>query len=109
MKTKQIRIVIPALKVFFLICLGAMLGSCYNDKEELLYPGSLNPVDCSTVPARFSTDVQPIINTKCAISGCHDATAAGNSIFQNYNQVSAKKDRIYTRVVVEGSMPPTGR
>ncbi len=81
---------------------------CYRDKEEILYPGSTAAVDCVTINAKFSTDIYPLISSKCATSGCHDATASGGLIFQNYNQINAKKDRINIRALVEKSMPPTG-
>jgi hypothetical protein len=85
-----------------------LIGGCYNDKEEILYPGSNTAADCSTVPSAFSTDIYPLINSKCAISGCHDATASGGVVLQNYNQVNSKKDRINVRALIEKSMPPTG-
>ena len=81
---------------------------CYYDKEELLYPGSVIPVNCSTTSAKFGADVQPIISGRCATSGCHDVTASGGVILQTYTQISGKKDRINARAVVEKSMPTTG-
>jgi len=97
------------LKYTFLLSgLLFIFGSCYYDKEELLYPGSVTAVDCSTVTAKFATDVQPIISTKCAISGCHDNSASGGVILQTHSQVSAKKDRVYARAVMEKSMPASG-
>lgn len=83
-------------------------SSCYYDKEELLYPGSNLPVDCTTVAAKFSADIAPIMSGKCATSGCHNATAAGGVILQTYAQISAAKDRINVRCVVQKSMPPSG-
>ncbi len=83
-------------------------AGCYYDKEELLYPGSNQAVNCSTVSAKFSADVLPLVTSKCAISNCHNSSAAGGMVFQNYSQISAAKDRINQRVVVEKSMPPTG-
>jgi hypothetical protein len=83
-------------------------SSCYYDKEELLYPGSNQPVDCTTVAAKFSADISPIMSGKCATSGCHDVTAAGGVILQTYAQISAAKDRINVRCVVQKSMPPSG-
>ncbi|MEO8771024.1 MAG: hypothetical protein ABI402_13080 [Ferruginibacter sp.] len=85
-----------------------ILTGCYNDKEDILYPGSNNPTDCATVPSKFATDIYPLITSKCAISGCHDATASGGVILQNYTQVNSKTDRINARAVMEKSMPPTG-
>ncbi len=90
-----------------LIILLATPG-CYADKEELLYPGSVSAVDCSTVTAKYAADVQPIIASKCATGGCHDASASGGVILQTHSQVSAKKDRVYARAVVEKSMPASG-
>lgn len=97
-------VILPGLLATFIV----LLTGCYRDKEELLYPGSTTPVDCSTVAAKFAADVQPIILSKCALPGCHDATASGGVILQNYTQVSAKKDRINVRVIIEKNMPPFG-
>jgi uncharacterized membrane protein len=95
--------------IFWLLILLALSASgCYRDKEELLYPGSTQPVDCTTTPAKFTTDVQPVILSKCAVSGCHDASASGGIIFQNYTQISSKKDRINSRAIVEKTMPASG-
>ena len=84
------------------------VAGCYADKEELLYPGSVQAINCSTTSAQFTADVQPIISGKCAISGCHDASAAGGVIFLNYLQISSQKDRIQARAVVQKSMPSSG-
>lgn len=92
-------------RVLVIVSLVAVLQGCYYDKEALLYPGSNQVVDCATVPATFSANVLPLISGKCAISGCHDATASGGLIFQSYAQISAAKDRINVRAVVEKSMP----
>ncbi|MEP7108083.1 MAG: hypothetical protein ABI760_08870 [Ferruginibacter sp.] len=99
--------IFPIITVLFLILVSA--NGCYNDNKELLY-GSQN-TDCSTVQAKFGTDIITIITGKCAISGCHDANAAANPAgitLQSYLQVSANKDRINMRVVLEKTMPPTG-
>lgn len=95
---------LKASAVRIIVALHVIVAGCYYDKQELLYPGSI--VNCDTIKARF-TDVQPIIATKCATTGCHDpSAAAGNTILQTYEQVSAKANRIYSRVVIEKSMPP---
>jgi uncharacterized membrane protein len=84
------------------------IPGCYTDKEELLYPGSTKPVDCTSTAAKFAADVQPVILSKCAIPGCHDASASGGVILQNYAEISSKKDRVNARAVVERSMPASG-
>ncbi|MBK8608947.1 MAG: hypothetical protein IPL84_03075 [Chitinophagaceae bacterium] len=99
------------LRLFNLVLLTACfmsMAGCYNNKEELLYPNSFIPADCNTIPARFAADIFPLISAKCAISGCHDASAAGGAVFQNYLQISGRKDKIYTKVVVDKSMPASG-
>ena len=93
----------------FLMALHLLsLPGCYKDKEELLYPGSTDSADCSSVPASFSADIRPLITSRCAIPGCHDGTASGGAILQTYAQISGKKDRVNQRAVVEKTMPPTG-
>jgi len=87
----------------------AFFTGCYNNNEELLYGNQTE--DCSTVQAKFSTDILPIVNTKCAISGCHNAAAATNSsgfTLQTFDQLKDKVDRIHVRVVTQKTMPPTG-
>lgn len=55
-----------------------VLGSCYNDKYDKLYP-TPTTTSCDTTTIKYSTDVAPIITTYCAINGgCHNA--AGNSV-----------------------------
>ncbi|MEO5891363.1 MAG: hypothetical protein ABIQ31_14010 [Ferruginibacter sp.] len=91
-----------------LLLVSVLAGSCYYDKEELLYPGNNQPPNCATAPASFSADVLPLVMSKCAIPGCHDATASGGFTFQNYNQVSAAKEMINIQVVIQKTMPATG-
>lgn len=95
---------------FITVCfILAYMQGCYYDKEELLYPGSTQAVDCSTVAAKFSDNVSPVIISKCATSTCH---APGNSsgllVIENYTQVRDKLDRIQARAIIERTMPPTG-
>jgi uncharacterized membrane protein len=96
------------ISITLFLFMAVLATGCYYDKEELLYPGSNQAVDCTTVSAKFSTDVLPLITTKCATSNCHDASAAGGRIFQTYAQISGAKDRINIRAVVEKTMPESG-
>ncbi len=90
---------------FSIIIVAALVQSCYYDKEELLYPGSNAMVDCSTITAKFGVNVQPLVASKCATSGCHDATASGGLVLESYAQISSAKERINARAVVERTMP----
>lgn len=80
--------------------------SCYYDNEQKLY--HLTAVNCSTVSAKFTSDVMPIINLSCATPSCHNSAGAGGVILQNYDQVKAKIDRINQRVLISKTMPPSG-
>ncbi len=94
-------------KIMTLLLGPVIFYGCYYDNAALLYPDS-QPVDCSLVEAKFSAQVFPIIQTKCAISNCHDLTASGGFFFQSYNQVFNARERIDTRVIKQKTMPPTG-
>ncbi len=94
-----------AAAFFFIV--AAVCSGCYNDKEELLYPGSTNAVDCNTIPARFGENVLPLVTLRCATVNCHNSSASGGFIFQNYEQISLAKERI-KKVLLEKTMPPAG-
>jgi hypothetical protein len=46
-------------------------SGCYYDKESDLYDTGL----CDTSAVKFSTTIQPILNTHCAYVGCHTGSA----------------------------------
>jgi len=54
----------------------------------------------------YSTEIQPIIATRCAVSGCH---VAGTSVpnFSSYSGVQSRAQNIKLRTT-SGSMPPAG-
>ncbi len=66
-------------------------------------------LDCNTVSNKsFSADVNPIIQSRCAISGCHAAGSAnGPGELLNYNEISNNKAAIRS-AVSSGLMPQTG-
>ena len=81
------------------------LGGCYYDKEELLYPGS---TDCQ-LNAKFAANVNPIIQSKCAISpDCH-ASGSTNTAgpLTNYTQIH-NLSAVIKGQVISGLMPKTG-
>ena len=94
--------------MLFIAITATTFSGCYYDKEELLYSGK-GTIDCATISAKFSTDVNPIIKSKCATSGCHDAaTAAGSSVLVTYAQIAAQTARIKQRCVIDKTMPASG-
>lgn len=92
---------------FFAFLLILFTGNgCYYDKEDELYPGS-GTISCTGVAAKFTTDVKPLLQSKCATSGCHNsASAAGGVVLETYAQIAGKSARINQRCVVEKTMPP---
>ena len=62
------------ITAFSLICLLAMVESCYFDKADVLYPD----VNCVTTDITYSNFVATIMNTQCATSSCHDAARAAS-------------------------------
>ena len=89
-------------KFFFGIFIATAFTGCYNDSEELLYPGTNN---CSSLNVSFIAEVNPIIQTKCATVGCHDATSANKGgPFTNYNLIKDKAFNIKAQVASR-SMP----
>jgi uncharacterized membrane protein len=95
---KRTAISIVSLSLFILV-------GCYYDKEDLLYPVT---VDCTTVNASYATDVSPLILSKCSYAGCHSAgSSAGGLVLESYTQVSNHAGHINQRCIIEKTMPPS--
>jgi len=93
------------IKIIVIVILGLNLSACYYDKEETLYPNKF-VVDTSVVS--YAKLVKPLIDSKCATSGCHDASAAGNLILTTYTSVVVRKDRVKVRAIDQKDMPSSG-
>ena len=105
MRYQKIKIIVTAA-LFTLSIL--MVNGCRYDKAEILNPPIHAPVNCATSPAKFSSDILPLITSKCATPNCHDTEVSGGLVLKTYAEISAAKDRIYERAVVEKSMPQSG-
>lgn len=86
-----------------LIAAGAiimLMQSCYNDKEELLYPNEFGAGD--TTRPTYSGFVKPLLDSKCGTS-CH-------ATYMNYNGLKVVVDngKFNDRVIVKADMPPAG-
>lgn len=91
------------IKKIAFVLIGTMIlfNSCYNDKEEILYPGAA----CDGVNTSFSANVSPLIQSTCAVSGCHDASSHnGPGPLTNYTQIKTAAVQIKS-AVVSGFMP----
>ena len=79
-KKPSISIVILSLTILVAI----LINSCANDNIEELY--GLPDFPCDPQQIGFSTVIQPIIQTNCAISGCH-VPGPVRANFQDVNQI----------------------
>ena len=74
--------------------------SCAYDNAEELY----GEADCPPGGTSFSQTISPIIESKCAISGCH-VSGQQRPTLETYEQISSNASRIKARTS-NGTMPP---
>jgi hypothetical protein len=91
--------------IFILIVLIAF-SSCSKSNGD---GGVSSTTDCTSVPKSFSTDVNPVIQSSCAInSGCHGSgSSQGPGELMTYAQILNAKSKIRT-AVSNGTMPKNG-
>ncbi|MBK8951459.1 MAG: hypothetical protein IPM85_03045 [Chitinophagaceae bacterium] len=78
--------------------------SCSKENED----SSNNSLDCSAVINKtFAANISPLIQTKCAIAGCH-ASGSGNGpgALTSYTEILNAKTAIRGSIA-SGSMPKT--
>ncbi len=100
------------IKIIALLVVAGIFHSCIkndNDEEQNPKPKEQEqPTDTTTTPAdtvKWSAHIKPIIDTRCAVSGCHANSASPN--LRTYAQVFANRARIKVRAVNDGTMPPS--
>lgn len=91
---------------------GLFLIGC---RHEILppYGGATVSETCSPDSVYFVNDVQPLLNSNCAMSGCHDNASHKEgvrmtdyaNIMEEVRAGSASNSKLY-RVIADGSMPP---
>jgi len=64
-----------------------LLGSCYQKNREQLFTKDPN-VECDTTNLSFKDDIKPIIDSKCATSGCHAEKLPSGYNFDTYEGVT---------------------
>lgn len=66
-------------------------------------------VGCTGTPGPKFLEVKALVQTKCAISGCHTGAApTGNLNLSVECNILLNKDKINNRAVITGDMPQTG-
>lgn len=91
------------MKKYIIVAIAVVfITGCYYDTSELLYPGG---TDCTGVAPSYAAEVAPLIQSKCAMSGCHSAgvTNTGGPL-TNYTENKNKAASIKA-TVLNGSMP----
>lgn len=99
-----------ALRTISMLLLVAGLGGCYYDNEEELYPGRFCEVGVATDAGYYAATVEPILQSRCAIPGCHVPGGTGPGDFNQYTEVKAKVDAgsFQQQVLQSRAMPPSG-
>ena len=90
------------LSILLILTLTVFIAaSCSKDNDN----GGGSSLDCSTVAKSFATDVNPVIQATCNVSGCH-ATGSSNGPgpITNYTQVFNARTAIRSSVA-SGRMP----
>jgi hypothetical protein len=91
------------------ICLGAIaIQGCENNG----LPEPPPVIEGCPDPISFENDVRPIINTSCALPGCHNGDNGADknwTVFSNFQSKRANvKDRITRPPGTPGHMPAVG-
>lgn len=92
------------MKKLLVVLSMVALAGCYNDNEEELYPVPSTGGGGNTDTISFAGKVQPILNERCAIPGCHDATGlAGGVNLSTYTGAKQAAPRL--EAVISGTNP----
>ena len=93
--------------ILFIIGISVIFVACKKNSTDTPGNGGGNgTIDCGTV--KFSSTILPLISTKCATSGCHDATSSnGPGPLTNYAQIFASRTSILA-AVTSNRMPQGG-
>lgn len=87
----------PMKKILAMLAVAVVLAGCYNDSIEELYPAKTGGggSTCDTATVTFAGSIKPIIDSKCATSGCHDAaTIGGGYNMSTYAGVKSSTGRL---------------
>jgi hypothetical protein len=94
-------------KVMLLLCVGVALYGCSKTNGGGGGGGTIFTPTCTGTES-FSADVSPIIQSSCAISGCHAVGSNnGPGALTTYQQIFNNRAAIRT-AIANGTMPKTG-
>jgi len=90
--------------VLLVILMSIAIMSCTSDNEEELFPVIIDP---NETEISFATEIAPIIENNCAVTGCHVAGVQSPNFGEKSN-ILDRATRIKTRTLAR-SMPPGSR
>ena len=88
------------MKKYIVLISICLFVSCAYDNVEDLYGESI----CPPGGTSFSETIDPIINSNCAVSGCH-VNGQQLPTLETYEQISVNSAKIKSRTS-NGTMPP---
>jgi|GEM_PF-341748 len=115
-RPQQLRRSLKRAKTLVLwVCVGVVaLNGCYYDNYEDLY-GDIGG-GCDTTAVSYAAEIAPLLETQCALSGCHDAQTQQSGLnLSTYAAASAiaLDGRLMGRTQLPtgsgGAMPPSGQ
>ena len=91
--------------IFFFMILFSLFMSCSDDDDMAPMEEEMEEMNaCDGTDPSFASDVLPILNRSCALSGCHvEGFASGD--FSNFDGFASRASSAVSRMSA-GSMPP---
>ncbi|MGK0364050.1 MAG: hypothetical protein ACI85O_001104 [Saprospiraceae bacterium] len=91
------------ISMVMLAALAVLPSSCTSDKLEPIP----EPEFCDTLITSYQLNIQPIVETYCAYSGCHDGSSPG--IYLSYEGMvpSLANGKVMERAINSREMPPS--
>lgn len=83
-----------------------LLYGCYNDNAEDLYPTPIGG-NCDTTNVTYSAVIKPIVETNCALAGCHLEAYPTGYDFSSHAGLAfvAKQGKLIPAIEHTGSNP----
>lgn len=91
------------LSVVILAALAVLPSSCTSDTLDPIP----EPEFCDTLVTSYNLNIQPIVETYCAYSGCHDGSAPGTYLSYEGMVPSLDNGKIVARAINARDMPPS--
>jgi hypothetical protein len=93
----------------FLCLVFWLIMGCSSDSSDPTPGGGMEGENdaCEGTSFTYDSDISSIINTNCALSGCHvDGNTQGLPDFSNYQGVFDRRTNVNSRIA-SGNMPPS--